>query len=198
MQATTAERLRAATEDLLIERGHHYVTLRDITTRAEANVAAVGYHFGSKDALVAEVYRTALREATERQRQLLEQLPEGAPLEDVVRVWLAPALHAPDIDPRLQRWWQLITRGMAEQAPALLEAVPDVHTAVDDHLIGRLAAALPHLSRAELHLRHDLVLRAVAALAPADGLPGAPGPVYLADMLVTWIVGGLRAPATYA
>jgi len=43
--------------DLFAQRGYNGTSVRDIATAAEANVAAVGYHFGSKDALYAEILR---------------------------------------------------------------------------------------------------------------------------------------------
>lgn len=52
---TTKERILETTERLLAEHGFEAVTLRDITTAAEVNVAAVNYHFGSKEKLFEEI-----------------------------------------------------------------------------------------------------------------------------------------------
>ena len=70
----------------MLEKGHAATTLRDITERADANVAAVSYHYGSKDALLALTYRNALEEVTQIQRERLAELPPEATLEEVVRV----------------------------------------------------------------------------------------------------------------
>ena len=43
----TRARLMDAALDLIAERGEEGVTLRELTDAAEANVAAVSYHFGS-------------------------------------------------------------------------------------------------------------------------------------------------------
>ena len=107
---------------------------------------------------------------------------------------LAPALA--EQDPREARLWTLIQRGMAERAPGLLDGLGDISQTVDDHLIQRLAAALPHLSREELYLRHAATLAAVSALQTGGMdllIEGAPA--RLGDQLVAWIVGGLQAPA---
>lgn len=196
VSSSTAARLRAATEDLLLEQGQAATTLRDITDRAGANVAAVGYHFGSKDALVAQVYGDALREVSEVQRGRLAALPAQAPLEDLVRVWLAPALDPAAQESREARLWGIVQRGMVERSPGLLENLDSVRELVDTHLVDRLAAALPHLGRDELALRHAAVLGAVGAVA-TGGLAPAAEPLAPAavDMLVAWVVGGLRAPA---
>lgn len=193
----TRQRLLEAAEDLLLEQGQAATTLRDITQRAEANVAAVSYHYGSKDALLALAYRQALDEVTQVQRQRLAELPPDADLDQVVRVWLAPALDQQD--PRQAKLWALIQRGMAERAPGLIEGMGEIRQTVDDHLIERLAAALPHLDRQELHLRHAATLAAVSALQTGGmDLLIEGTPARLADELVAWIVGGLRAPAAGA
>lgn len=194
----TVARLREAAEELLLSKGQAGTTLRDITERAGANVASVSYHFGSKDALLGEVFRAVLEEATDIQRRRLEALPADAPLEDLVRVWLAPALPALDRDPREARLWSIIQRGMTERAPGLLAHAVAIRPLVEQHLIERLARCLPHLDREELLVRHAATLAAVAALGSTGVdvfLPEGAGGRF-ADRLVTWIVGGLRAPAT--
>lgn len=193
----TVGRLREAAEDLLLEKGQAATTLRDITDRAGANVASVSYHFGSKDALLGEVFGAVLGEATGIQQARLEALPDDAPLEDVVRVWLAPALPSPDRDPREARLWSIIQRGMTEQAPGLLPHAMAIRPRVELHLVERLAVRLPHLGREELLVRHAATLAATAALGTGVLAPFGPGgpPERFADLLVAWIVGGLRAPA---
>src|SRR5260370_16891657 len=57
---TTPDRLIEAVERLMTERDDLEPSLREITSSAGANVAAVNYHFGSKDALVHPVIERAL------------------------------------------------------------------------------------------------------------------------------------------
>ncbi|MEA2707493.1 MAG: TetR/AcrR family transcriptional regulator, regulator of cefoperazone and chloramphenicol [Phycisphaerales bacterium] len=52
-QAVTRQRLLEAAGQEFAERGFRNVTVRDICTRAEANVAAINYHFGDKEKLYA-------------------------------------------------------------------------------------------------------------------------------------------------
>lgn len=57
---TTRARLLTATERLLLEQGYEQVSVRAICAAADANSAAVHYHFGSKDNLVAELLQARL------------------------------------------------------------------------------------------------------------------------------------------
>lgn len=56
-----------AAERLYAERGFADVTMRDIVAAADVNLAAVNYHFGSKDELIAELFVTRSI-ATNRER----------------------------------------------------------------------------------------------------------------------------------
>ena len=53
----TATRILDAAERLFVEHGFEATSLRTITQQAEVNLAAVNYHFGSKDALFQAVHR---------------------------------------------------------------------------------------------------------------------------------------------
>ena len=59
-QIDTASRILDAAEQLFADRGFTETSLRSITTRANVNLAAVNYHFGSKEALVQAVFERFL------------------------------------------------------------------------------------------------------------------------------------------
>src|SRR5882724_6690786 len=63
----TRNAILAAAERLYADRGFGDVTLRDIVAEANVNLAAVNYHFGSKDELIAELFVTRSL-ATNRER----------------------------------------------------------------------------------------------------------------------------------
>lgn len=201
MAEETPRNLLRAVEQLLAEKGHASVTLRDITDRAGANVAAVAYHFGSKDALVAEAYRRALEEVTDVQRQRLSTLGSSASLEEVVETWLAPALSPEKSTPREVALWAMIQRGAAEHAPGLMAAVQAVGANVGNEMLVRLQGLLPELPQAELQLRHDLVMGAIATLmggmlnGPSGTMPSPAQHAFAARSVVAWVVGSLRAPS---
>ncbi len=55
---TTKDKIIKATLDIIAQEGFQNVTIRKIATMAEVNVAAVNYHFGSKDSLINEALKT--------------------------------------------------------------------------------------------------------------------------------------------
>jgi len=60
---STRERLLTAAGDVFIEKGFRDATVAEICTRAGANVSAVNYHFGSKEALYQEAWRHSFKES---------------------------------------------------------------------------------------------------------------------------------------
>src|SRR5690554_7975585 len=55
-QSDTVDRILDAAEELFAERGFSETSLRMITSKAKVNLAAVNYHFGSKNALIHAVF----------------------------------------------------------------------------------------------------------------------------------------------
>jgi len=93
----TRSAILAAAERLYADRGFGDVTLRDIVAAANVNLAAVNYHFGSKDELIAELFVTRSL-ATNRERlrelKLAEQAGGGrAPVETILRALVGPTLR---------------------------------------------------------------------------------------------------------
>ena len=86
-----------AAERLYAERGFADVTLRDIVAAAGVNLAAVNYHFGSKDELIAELFVTrSLATNRERLSELKAAEADGggrAPIEAVLRALVGPTLR---------------------------------------------------------------------------------------------------------
>ena len=65
---STKERILGAAEVLFAQRGFDGASLRQLTAAAGVNLAAVNYHFGSKDRLVEEVFRRRLDELNSRRQ----------------------------------------------------------------------------------------------------------------------------------
>ncbi len=92
----TRSAILTAAERLYADRGFADVTLRDIVAAAEVNLAAVNYHFGSKDELIAELFVTrslALnRERLSELRAAEERGGGRADIAEVLRALVGPSL----------------------------------------------------------------------------------------------------------
>lgn len=86
----TRQRVLDAARRLFAERGFHKVTIREITQEANANIAAVSYHFRDKLGLYMEVIDLAVADA--RQHLEVSRAPEGTPAEERLRLYVVTSL----------------------------------------------------------------------------------------------------------
>jgi AcrR family transcriptional regulator len=93
----TRSAILAAAERLYADRGFSDVTLRDIVAEAGVNLAAVNYHFGSKDELIAELFVTrSIGLNRERLRELKAAEDKGgggAEIDEILRALIGPTLR---------------------------------------------------------------------------------------------------------
>ncbi len=90
---STKDRILAAAEELFARTGVARTSLRAITALARVNLAAVNYHFGSKEGLVEEVYRRRLEPLNRARLANLERLERRArtpTLEDILEAFMTP------------------------------------------------------------------------------------------------------------
>jgi AcrR family transcriptional regulator len=151
----TRTAILAAAERLYAERGFGDVTLRDIVAEANVNLAAVNYHFGSKDELIAELFVTrslALNRERLRELRAAEESGSGrADIADVLRALVGPTLRG-CLGPERER--STAARFMIR---ASIESVPPIRRIRNreiDHLrkfIVAMRRALPDRSEVELY-----------------------------------------------
>lgn len=95
MTDSTRQRILDTAERLFAEQGFHVTTLRQITSEAGVNLAAVNYHHGSKDALILAVFQRRLDDLnSERLTRLEQALSASNPpqLERILEAFIYPAL----------------------------------------------------------------------------------------------------------
>jgi AcrR family transcriptional regulator len=93
----TKSKILDAAEHLIAEHGLD-VSLRAITTEAGVNLAAVNYHFQSKDILIDAVVARRIEPINQARLEMLDRLerdyPSGPlPLESVLEAFLAPVVQ---------------------------------------------------------------------------------------------------------
>ena len=77
------EDLIAGAKRCLIEKGYAQTTARDIASASGVSLAAIGYHFGSKDALMNQAIYEAIGDWGEEVERALSE--EGVPTDDPLR-----------------------------------------------------------------------------------------------------------------
>jgi len=90
----TRTRLMDAALDLLAERGEDGVTLRELTGAAQANVAAVSYHFGSLKSLCDAAIEYALERYLAAQEEAVSALGAEASLQELAAAFARPMMRA--------------------------------------------------------------------------------------------------------
>lgn len=90
---STKDRILSAAEELFAQTGVARTSLRAITALARVNLAAVNYHFGSKEGLVEEVYRRRLDPLNRARLANLDRLEKRArppALEEILEAFMLP------------------------------------------------------------------------------------------------------------
>jgi AcrR family transcriptional regulator len=113
----TGQRLLEAAAQLFAQRGFSDVTVREICRAADANVAAVNYHFQDKLGLYTAVVRTAI-DAIRGTSDIARQAGEGGSAEQKLRVFIRVFLERVAANGRDSWIHQLISREMSDPTPA--------------------------------------------------------------------------------
>ena len=217
----TRERILDVAERLFMETGYEATSMRAITGVAEVNLAAVNYHFGSKEALLREVFRRRLTWLNHARLQALDRLEHqsgDAPLKpsQILDAFFGTLLRMGE-DPALggMTFLRLLGRTLTEPAEFIRTFFAGEYAVVTDRYKLALYRALPDVPRAEIVWRLHFMLGAMSyAIAGTDVLQVVTGCEFgdlagegadadpsdtllarrLAQRLMPFLLGGLRAP----
>jgi len=121
----TYNKLLKAASEVFAEKGYRDATIADICRRARSNVAAVNYHFGSKDELYIAVWKNAFEEALRMYPPDGGLPPEAGP-EERLRAFHHSILHRILDEGRLGCAGQILLREMADPTEAVQRVHEDV------------------------------------------------------------------------
>jgi AcrR family transcriptional regulator len=195
---STKDRILGAAEELFAQFGFAGTSLRQVTSRADVNIAAVNYHFGSKENLVNEVFR---RRMDEMSAQRLSQL-RAAPceLEAVLAAFVAPALALAQDRHGGGAFIRVIARAYAEKNDSLRRFLSDQYGHVLREFAKAIAGCVPALSKEELYWRLDFLSGALTYAMADFGMIKRPSGVSeaahrerAARELIRFAAAGLRA-----
>jgi AcrR family transcriptional regulator len=191
----TRQRLIDATRDLLAEHGESGVSLRSITDAADANVASVSYHFGSKEALVRAAIEQSIERLVQDQIDGLHALEEPD-LEGIATAWMRPIVRACGASPcPNQVSTRVVGRTLATCSGDRRAQVEVQAARAEEEVVGALARVLPGVDQAELRFRVAAVGSLMNAVTTgAAGLDGKPA-AEIERLLVPVVAGALAGGA---
>ncbi len=193
----TKQKILDAAEKLFGESGYSATSLRHIIAKAEVNLAAIHYYFGSKQDLLDQVILRKAGPMNERRLKLLDQFeaeasPEPASVEKILEALIAPAI----LIEKSPEFVKLMGRVHAEGL--MPEVAQRNFQPIIDRFVSALRRALPDMRSEELAWKAHFLLGAMAhtLIARPDLDPEAAGesPMVIARRLVAFVSGGFRAP----
>ncbi|HZX31047.1 MAG TPA: TetR family transcriptional regulator [Rhodocyclaceae bacterium] len=208
----TRERILDTAERLFMAHGYEGTSMRQITSEASVNLAAVNYHFGSKEALIEEVFRRRLDWLNEERLRVLDEMEEaagGKPLKpsQIVDAFFGTLIRmAEDENRGGLNFLRLLGRTMTEPSEFIRAFLAHKYVHVMDRFKEALFKSLPDVPKAEIVWRFHFMLGATSyAIAGTDtlrlvtdwGVEAADTEDRLDRLLprlMSFLLGGLRAP----
>ncbi|MFN7672466.1 MAG: TetR/AcrR family transcriptional regulator [Planctomycetota bacterium] len=209
MSATaTQTTILDAAEALFAETGFAATSLRELTAKAGANLAAVSYHFGSKEGLAIAVLKRRMDPINAERRARLDALPAHPSVEAIVRAFVEPLLRpgvvhdAAPVQPG-SGFCRLVGRLMVEQPPFLRDFLAAQFRDLGWRFCDALRQALPGHDAATLWWRLHFLVGAIAHTLQnaatlrhlTDGLCGDDDVDAVVEQLVQFAAAGMQAKA---
>ena len=155
----TRSRILDVAEELFGQQGLDRVSIRDITRIAKVNLAAINYHFGSKEDLIAAVFERRVVPVNEVRIATLDALEKaagkrGPSLEDILEAFVRPALES-SLKPSKggTAFSKLFGRCLSEPSPEVEALLKKQFEPLAERMQAALRKSRPHLSRSEIFWR---------------------------------------------
>ena len=195
----TKAKILDTAENLFGVNGFESVSLRDITSHAGVNLAAVNYHFQTKDHLIDAVIARRIEPVNARRLELLEAAGPKATVEQILEAFLRPVLEMKTVSlaPLMGR--------VLSNPDLFVDRIFKVHLApVVTRFAAALASALPQLPAADIAWRLNFSVGALThtllwgPLFPriTNGLCNIDDREALLARTVQFLAAGFRAPAS--
>jgi len=192
--ADTKTRILNAAEKLFGMNGFDATSLRDITAEAQVNLAAVNYHFQSKDSLIDAIIERRILPINQRRFEMLDAAGHSPSVEQIVEAFLTPLLML-EVLPAVP----LIGRVLSNPSQ-FVERVYKKHLQhVAERFAQAIREAIPGLSAEDafwrLHFMAGCMTHVLALSSVLPMMSGQPIDRHaLMCRLVSFISAGMRAP----
>lgn len=210
----TADRILDAAEILFAEHGFEGTSLRQITAAARANLAAVNYHFGDKEALYVQAFTRRVRAINEKRLALFDEAereagsrpPSVARLLDCLLRPMLPILTNSKDSTSPHPLARLMARNLLNPPHFMQEKTRREFAPVMQRFSTALLRAAPHLSPQDLACRMPCMLGAVlfitarppvVQLLPSSAATPLEAEILLKQM-IAFCAAGLSAPTVSA
>jgi len=204
---STKERILGAAESLFAQFGFSGTSLRQVTSQADVNIAAVNYHFGSKENLINEVFRRRLDELSEKRLAALGKVlernalgPASGQLDALLAAFIEPALALTLDRQGGSAFVRVLARAYAEKNERLRKFLSDNYGHVLRQFSKAIGACVPELGKEELYWRLDFIAGALTYAMADFGLIRRPPAMSekahcqrAAEALIRFASAGLRA-----
>ena len=204
----TRTRIMDAALALFVTHGLEATSMRMITGAAGVNLAAVNYHFGSKDVLVQEVLGRHLRPLNAKRMNALDAAERTAGDQPVrasviMEAFFVGSLELAAASSEGRDFMRLLGRTFTEPSPQVRAFLSTEYEAVIRRYKLALQRALPGVALEEIVWRLHFMLGAMSyAVSGIDSLQVLTGVRIdepdamqrMAPRLMSFLLGGLRAP----
>ena len=205
MAGETRERILDVAERLFANTGFASTSLRDITAEAGVNLAAVNYHFGSKEALLVAILERRIRPVNDRRLALLDELEsrtaDGGPtLEQIVAAFVSPPFQSALIEgARRREILKLVGQLHSQVNPEVRRLFIQQFDEVRVRFTASLQRALPDIDPEEVARRVMYIVGAMIYMmswGEESGHPPSQAPERLLHSLIEFASAGMAAPTT--
>jgi AcrR family transcriptional regulator len=156
----TRARILDAAASMFAKNGVAHTTLREITRAAGVNMAAVNYHFGSKEALANAVFRDLAERVNTKRREEIARCVESATaigglpsVDDLVEIFLQPYVGS-DEPWTSMLLVHLVMLHRVEPTPWTREIIAGQFDPLAREFVDALHLALPDHDKSELYWRY--------------------------------------------
>jgi AcrR family transcriptional regulator len=151
----TRARILDVAEELFGEEGFDRVSIRDITKKAEVNLAAINYHFGSKEDLIAAIFERRVVPVNKARLKALNTAQESGKkppgLEAILEAFIRPTVESSFGTPKGGKAFsKLFGRCLSEPSPEIERLLKRQFEPLIERLDAALMKAMPNLSRSEI------------------------------------------------
>ena len=206
MAGDTRERILDVAERLFGAAGFASTSLRDITAEAGVNLAAVNYHFGSKEALLVAILERRIRPVNERRLALLDELEArtanggGPTLEQIVAAFISPPFQSAMIEvSRRREIMKVVGQLHSQMNPEVRRLFLQQFDETRKRFTASFQRVLPHIDPEEVARRVMYIVGAmmyIMSWGEESGHAPSQAPERSLQSLIEFASAGMAAPAT--